>query len=99
MMKDQQILGHSCSYSGSLRHFKGKKRNGKTQTHNQTREAVNQANPCNPKVPFSCSQDYHLLPIQNQQVLSAIYDHCYLYGGTGVPGARQPRPDESQPLP
>lgn len=97
-MKDQQILGHSCSHSSSPRHFKSekKKRNGKTQTHNQTKEPVNQANP---KVPFSCSQDYHLLPIQNQQVLSAIYDCCYLYGATGVPGARQPRTDKSQPLP
>jgi len=97
-MKDQQILDRSCSHSSSLRHFKGKKEMGKHK-HNQTKEPVNQANTCNPKVPFSCSQDYHLLPIQNQQVLSAIYDHCYLYSATGVPGTRQPRTDESQPLP
>jgi len=90
ILKEQQILCRSCPHSGSLRHFKGEKKGiGKTQTHNQTKEPVNQANTRNPKVPFSCSQDYHLLLIQNQQVLSAIYDHCYLYSATGVPGARQ----------
>lgn len=67
--------------------------------HNQSKAPVNQANTRHPRVPFSCSPDYHLLPIPAQQVLSAIYDHRYLYGATGVPGAWQPRPDESQPLP
>lgn len=48
-MKDQQILGHSCSRSGSLRHFKGKKEMGKHKHIIKPRSQLTRPIPAIPK--------------------------------------------------